>query len=76
MDANIIEYSKDGFSVEFTMNMNLEDRDVPIGEAKVMTFMDKFIAPGNIRLLTKIGDDGACHVIETYCSPGAYFVIC
>ena len=57
--------SKDGFDVEFTMNFN--DKDDP--KDGDVTTLDRFEAPGALRLFTKVGDDGSCHIGETYTSP-------
>ena len=57
--------SKDGFDVEFTMNFN-DKNDPKDGD---VTTLDRFEAPGALRLFTKVGDDGSCHIGETYTSP-------
>ena len=67
MYANVTsDIPKNGLAVEFTMNY--EDPDLPKeGDVK---FEDRVTAPGNIRMITKVGTDGTCHVIEAYSSPG------
>ena len=57
--------SKDGFDIEFTMNFN-DKNDPKDGD---VTTLDRFEAPGALRLFTKVGDDGSCHIGETYTSP-------
>ena len=48
--------------------MNMEDGSVP--EQGDVKSLDQVTAPANLRVLTKVGDDGACHIVEIYSSPG------
>ena len=47
--------------------MNFNDKNDP--KDGDVTTLDRFEAPGALRLFTKVGDDGSCHIGETYTSP-------
>jgi hypothetical protein len=61
------EISKQGF--EFQFKMNMDDPSAP--EKASFYTVDRFYAPSHFKLVTKIGDVGAGHVIEIYVSPAA-----
>ena len=61
------EISKHGF--EFQFKMNMDDPSAP--EKASFYTADRFYAPSHFKLVTKIGDAGAGHVIEIYVSPAA-----
>ena len=58
------QVNKNGFSCEFAMESDQDTKEPH-------KFYDKFAAPGQIEIMTPLGDDGARHVVETYVSPAA-----